>query len=154
MKSFLEMQIALSLAHEAFEKNEVPVGCVITDELGNILAQTHNLVETNYDVTAHAEMLAIKEAQKNILKNNPNNNRLENCNLYVTLEPCPMCAQAIANARIKRVYYGALDEKSGGIDNGAKIFDASSCHHKPEVYSGIMEDECKEILKSFFQKLR
>ena len=109
------MNLALSQAKKAFKMGEVPVGCIITDDVGNILAQTHNLVESQTDVTAHAEMLAIKEAQKNILKINPNNNRLENCNLYVTLEPCPMCAQAISNARIKRVYYGAVDEKGGGV---------------------------------------
>lgn len=151
---FPMMRIALEQAEKAAHLGEVPVGCVITDEHGNIIAVSHNLSECSADVTAHAEILALRTAQKTIQKENPNHNRLENCNIYVTLEPCPMCAQAISFARIKRLYYGASDEKSGGVETGAKIFDSSSCHFKPEIYSNIMQDECSHILKDFFAGLR
>lgn len=154
LTDFPMMKIALEQAEKAAHLGEVPVGCVITDSNGNILASTHNLSEGFDDVTAHAEILAIRAAQKAIQKENPSHNRLEDCTLYVTLEPCPMCAQAISFARIKRVYYGAADEKSGGVENGARIFDSSSCHFKPEIYSGIMQDECSVILKDFFSELR
>jgi tRNA(adenine34) deaminase len=154
LTDFPMMRIALELADKAAHLGEVPVGCVITDKNGNILASSHNLSESNDDVTAHAEILAIRAAQKNLQKEHPSHNRLEDCTLYVTLEPCPMCAQAISFARIKRVYYGAADEKSGGVENGARVLDSSSCHFKPEVYSGIMQDECSAILKNFFNELR
>ncbi len=143
------MQLALVQANIAYGKNEVPIGAVVIDENGNIISEAHNLTETEKDISAHAEILAIKKASQRI-----DNKFLNNCTIYITLEPCPMCAQAISNAKIKTVIYGAADIKSGGIENGAKIFNSSSCHHKPEVISGIMESDCSQIIKDFFKKRR
>lgn len=127
---------------------EVPIGAVIVHN-NTIIASAHNLVETLNDPTAHAEMLVIQEAAK--VLGTP---RLVACQLYVTLEPCPMCAQAISFARIKTLYYGAYDPKGGGVDHGPKIFKQPTCHHAPEVYGGILEMECGQILKDFFQAKR
>ena len=144
------MQQALKLASDAAAGGEVPVGALIVNgETGEVLASTHNLVMTEKDPTAHAELLAIRAAAKKI-----GSERLVDCDLYVTLEPCPMCAQAISFARIRRVYYGADDPKGGGVDNGARVFNAPSCHHKPEVYGGIAEGEASQLLKDFFKKRR
>lgn len=144
------MQQALKLAGVAAARGEVPVGALIVNGLtGEVLASTHNLVMTDKDPTAHAELLAIRAAAEKI-----GSERLVDCDLYVTLEPCPMCAQAISFARIRRVYYGADDPKGGGVDNGARVFNAPSCHHKPEVYGGIDEMQASQILKDFFKKRR
>ncbi len=144
------MELALNLAQKAAELDEVPVGAVIVEKSsGNILAEAHNLVEKLSDPTAHAEMLAIQEATKKI-----GTSRLSGCDMYVTLEPCPMCAQAISFARLDSVYYGAYDPKGGGVDHGAHIFNSSSCHHKPEIYGGIYENQCGNLLKEFFAKKR
>jgi tRNA(Arg) A34 adenosine deaminase TadA len=146
----LHMASAMDLARQAALKGEVPVGAVIVNGLtGDVLSKTHNLVMTDKDPTAHAELLAIREASKKM-----NSERLVDCDLYVTLEPCPMCAQAISFARIRRIYYGADDPKGGGVDNGARVFNARSCHHRPEVYGGIGEVEASQLLKDFFQKRR
>src|SRR5690606_7696163 len=126
-------------ADAAAKRNEVPVGAVITDAEGNILATAGNCVEELKDPTAHAEMLAIRTACEAL-----GDGRLNGCDLYVTLEPCPMCAQAISHARIRRVYYGAADPKMGGVENGPCIFNSTSCHHKPEVMGGIMEAPSKK----------
>jgi tRNA(adenine34) deaminase len=138
------MQTALELARLAAGENEVPVGAVIVKD-GQIIAESYNLTETMNDPTAHAEMLAINAACE--VLESP---RLVDCDMYVTLEPCPMCAQAISFARIRRLYFGAFDPKGGGVENGARIFNASSCHHKPEIYGGIEESECGQLLKEFF----
>ena len=144
------MEKALEQAELAYKHDEVPVGAVIVNnETKDIIAQSYNLVETTNDPTAHAEIIAIKQACE--LMKSP---RLVNCNIYVTLEPCPMCAQAISFARLNAIYYGAHDLKGGGIENGAQIYNKSSCHHKPEIYSGIYEKECAKILKEFFNKKR
>lgn len=143
------MQAALAQARLAAQAGEVPVGAVMVDGAGNIIAATHNLVESACDPTAHAELLAIRSACE-ILKSA----RLPECDLYVTLEPCAMCAQAIAHARIRRVYYGASDAKGGGVEHGARIFSQPTCHHRPEVYGGIAEGEAALLLKNFFQNLR
>jgi tRNA(Arg) A34 adenosine deaminase TadA len=128
----------------------VPVGAVIiASNTGKIIAQAGNMCEEQNDPTAHAEMLVIKQAC--LIQNSP---RLVNCDLYVTLEPCPMCAQAISLARIKRLYYGASDMKGGGVEYGARVFHASSCHHIPEVYPCISEQKCETLLKNFFRQLR
>jgi tRNA(Arg) A34 adenosine deaminase TadA len=119
------------------------------DSAGNIIAAAHNLVVTQHDPTAHAELLAIRSACAAL-----GSERLTDCDLYVTLEPCPMCAQAISFARIRRVYFGAYDEKGGGVENGARIFSQHSCHHKPEIYGGIQESECAQLLKDFFKDRR
>ncbi len=144
------IQQALTLARAAAEKGEVPVGAVIVDSsTGKVIAAAYNLTETHNDPTAHAELLVIREACEKL-----GTPRLTGCYLYVTLEPCPMCAQAISFARIKRVYYGAADSKGGGVDNGPRIFHSSSCHHKPEVIAGMEETECAELLKGFFAARR
>jgi tRNA(adenine34) deaminase len=150
MKKVNPMHHAIQQAEIALSQDEVPVGAVIVDGLsGEILAQAHNEMEQQKNLTAHAEFLAIQRAcQKR------GSGRLENCDIYVTLEPCPMCAQAISFARLRRVYFGAYDPKGGGVDHGAKIFNASSCHHIPEVMGGIEEQKCSQLLRGFFEKKR
>lgn len=143
------MRLALEAAAQAGQEGEVPVGAVVVDAQGRVLAIAHNRVERDADPTAHAEILALREAGR--LRGTP---RLTDCDLYVTLEPCPMCAQAIAFARIRRLYFGAADPKGGGVEHGARIFAASSCHHRPEIYGGIGERAASELLRAFFEKLR
>ncbi len=128
---------------------EVPVGAVVVDADGTVIAATGNRTEQNADPTAHAEMLAIREAAK--IKGGP---RLTECDLYVTLEPCAMCAAAIAHARLRRLYFGAYDPKSGGVEHGAKVFDHATCHHKPEVIGGMAETEAAALLQDFFKDRR
>ncbi len=142
------MQVALDAAQKAATVGEVPVGAVVVKD-GKIIATAHNLTETNQDPTAHAEMLAIRAACNVI-----GSPRLEGCDLFVTLEPCAMCAQAISFARIRRLYFGAYDEKGGAIEQGARVFSHSTCHHKPEIYGGIAETDCADLLKDFFKKRR
>ncbi|NBX03818.1 MAG: nucleoside deaminase [Alphaproteobacteria bacterium] len=141
--------LALEQARLAAACGEVPVGAVVVNAAGVILARAHNLTETDKDPCAHAEILAIRAACKEL-----DDERLTGCDLYVTLEPCPMCAQAISFARIRRVYFGAYDVKGGGVENGARIFAQSSCHHTPEVYGGMHESECSALLKDFFKARR
>ncbi len=140
------MEQTLKLAEEAALVGEVPVGCVIVRE-GQVIATARNEVMEHLDVTAHAEVLALRRAAQAL-----GSRILEGCDLYVTLEPCPLCAQAISFARIARVYYGAADPKAGGIDHGPRIF--THALHKPEVYGGIMEQAACAQLKAFFQGLR
>ena len=148
------MDEALREAAKAAEAGEVPVGAVIVDgDTGRVLAQAHNRVETDRDPTAHAELLAIRAAAA-ALGENARGKALTGCDLYVTLEPCPMCAQAIAFARLRRVYWGAADPKGGGVEHGPRIFEQPSCHHKPELYSGIGERRSGALLKTFFKALR
>ncbi|MDH3242108.1 MAG: nucleoside deaminase, partial [Alphaproteobacteria bacterium] len=127
------MAAALAAARRAAGRGEVPVGAVVVDgRSGEILARRHNLVIAQSDPTAHAELLAIRMAAKKL-----GAARLADCDLYVTLEPCPMCAQAIAFARIRRLYFGAPDPKGGGVEHGPRIFTQSTCHHAPEVVGGL-----------------
>ena len=142
------MKEALKQAKIAFNKDEVPVGAVIVEN-GITIATGYNQNITLKDPTAHAEIIALRNAS--LLKKS---HRLDNCDIYVTLEPCAMCAAAISLARIRRVYYAANDAKFGAIENGARIFNSSSCHHKPEVYSGIAETEAKELMLKFFKSKR
>lgn len=142
------MEIALLEAKLAMQSGEVPVGVVIVKS-GNIIAKAGNLTIKNRNSTAHAEILAIQKAHLKV-----HSRFLIDCDLYTTLEPCTMCSGAISLARINRVYFGAYDPKSGAIYNGAKVFNNSACHHKPEIYGGIMEQECSDLLKEFFQQLR
>lgn len=142
------MQLALTQAKLAFEKDEVPIGAVLVENQ-KIIAASHNQNLQLCDPTAHAEILVLRQAAQ--IKNSP---RLDNCEIYTTLEPCAMCAAAIALARIKRVYYAAPDPKFGAVENGAKIFASSSCHHKPEIYSEICAEESKLLLRDFFKKKR
>ena len=142
------MNIALAEAKLAAKRGEVPVGAVIIKG-GNVIAQAGNRTREMHDPTAHAEMLAIRAACAAL-----GQERLVGCDLYVTLEPCPMCAAAISNARLARLYYGASDPKSGGVEKGAKVFSHQQCHHVPEVYDGIDEAACAEVLRVFFAGLR
>ncbi len=142
------MMLAYAQAELAYAANEVPVGAVVVLN-GEPIALAHNRVETDQNPVAHAELLVIQAAAKAI-----GDSRLINCDLYVTLEPCAMCAQAISHARIRRLYYGAFDPKSGGVDHGAKVYSHSTCHFKPEVYGGIQETKCAGLLKTFFERLR
>ena len=142
------MDIALGEARAAAERGEVPVGAVIVKD-GVILAQAGNRVRGDNDPTAHAEMLAIRLACATL-----GDDRLAGADLYVTLEPCAMCAGAISAARIARLYYGASDMKSGGVAGGARVFSHAQCHHKPEVYDGIGAEAAEELLVGFFAGLR
>ena len=139
---------ALRQAMRAWEAEEVPIGAVIVHK-GRIIARAFNQVELLKDATAHAEMLALTAAEEAI-----GNWRLTGCTLYVTKEPCPMCAAAISLARLRRLYFGAFDPKSGGVDHGPKIYTHPTCHHIPEVYGGIEETLCSLLLKEFFLKRR
>ena len=143
------MELALAEARAAAERGEVPIGAVIVGPDGTVLAAAGNRTESDSDPTAHAEMLAIRAAAAKL-----GSARLVACDLHVTLEPCPMCAQAISFARIRRVYYGASDPKGGGIENGPRIFGQPTCHHRPEVYGGIAEKEATELLRAFFKDRR
>lgn len=143
------MEQAIKQAKLAESKGEVPVGAVIVGADGTLIAAAHNRVIADKDPTAHAEILALRLASRKI-----SSERLQNCDLYVTLEPCAMCAGAISLARIRRVYFGAEDVKSGGTVNGARVFDQKTCHHKPDVYGGIHEQETMKILRDFFEKRR
>ena len=143
------MHTALDEARAAGARGEVPIGAVIVGPDGSVLAQAGNDVVGPHDPTGHAELIAIRAAAKKL-----GSERLEGCDLYVTLEPCAMCAQAIAFARIRRVYYGADDAKGGGISVGARIFTQKTTHHKPEVYSGILESDAAHLLRDFFKARR
>lgn len=143
------MNMALEEAAKALERGEVPIGAVIVENSGNIVARAGNETRARLDPSAHAEVLAIREACT-VLKTE----RLVNCDMYVTLEPCAMCAALIANARIRRIYFAASDPKSGGIQQGARIFDRKQTHHVPEIYSGIGEEKAAELLRNFFSKKR
>jgi tRNA(adenine34) deaminase len=142
------MDDALSEARTANEAGEVPVGCVIV-RAGKIIARAGNRTLTDRDPTAHAEMLAVREAARAL-----GSERLTDCDLYVTLEPCAMCAAALSFARIRRLYYGAADPKGGAVDNGVRFFAAPTCHHRPEVYGGIGETEAAGLLREFFKARR
>lgn len=144
------MDQALEEANAAAARGEVPVGAVLVDgKTGEILAKAGNRTEEDYDPTAHAEMLVIREAAAK-----KSQTRLAGCDLYVTLEPCPMCATAISFARIRRLYFGAYDPKGGGVEHGPKIFGHSTCHHQPEVIGGVNERDASMLLKSFFTDRR
>ena len=140
---------AFTEAEKAAERGEVPVGAVIADKLGNILAAAGNRTLADNDPTAHAEMIAIREAAARL-----GSERLVDCDLYVTLEPCAMCAGAISFARIRRLYFSASDEKMGAVENGPHFFAQPTCHHKPEVYGGIGEQRAQVLLKNFFKNRR
>ena len=144
----LPMRRALELARNAAEAGEVPIGAVIA--LGEeIIAEAHNEPRKMRDPTAHAEVLAIRRAAEAL-----GQERLEGCDLHVTLEPCAMCAGAIVHARIARVYYAAPDLKGGAVEHGARIFEHPQCLHQPEVYSGVGEREAAELLRTFFRERR
>jgi tRNA(adenine34) deaminase len=143
------MQIALDEARLAAARGEVPVGAVVLGPDGAILARAGNEVEARHDASAHAELLALRAAAAS--RGDP---RLADCDLVVTLEPCPMCAQAISFFRIRRLVFGAYDPKGGGVEHGARVFDAASCHHRPEVVGGVRENEASSLLRGFFLERR
>jgi len=142
------MELALAEAEAAAARGEVPVGAVLVLG-GQIIAQAGNRTRERNDPTAHAEMLVIREACGKI-----GSERLTGASLYVTLEPCTMCAGAISFARIRRLYYGASDPKGGGVESGVRFFGAATCHHRPEIYPGISEKQASLILTRFFQEKR
>lgn len=143
------MELALDEARRARARGEVPVGAVVVGSEGEVLAANGNRTRELTDPTAHAEILVIREAAKVL-----GTERLTGCDLYVTLEPCPMCAAAISAARIRRLYYGAADPKSGGVAQGPRVFSHSQSHHVPEVYDGIAAGESAALLKDFFAERR
>jgi tRNA(adenine34) deaminase len=144
--SFMDM--ALAEARTAGARGEVPVGCIVVRD-GAVIARAGNRTLADHDPTAHAEIVAIRAAGAALASE-----RLTDCDLYVTLEPCAMCAGAIAFARIRRLYYGAPDPKGGAVDNGVKFFASASCHHRPDIYGGLAEAEASELLKAFFEERR
>ncbi len=146
MASFIE--IALDEARAAGAAGEVPVGCVIVRE-GAVIARAGNRTLADADPTAHAELVAIRKAAAAL-----GSERLTECDLYVTLEPCAMCAAAIAFARIRRLYYGSADPKGGAVENGVRFFASPTCHHRPEIYGGMAEAEASALLKEFFKERR
>jgi tRNA(adenine34) deaminase len=142
------MQIAIEEARAAAARGEVPIGCAIVRN-GTVIARAGNRTIADRDPTAHAELVAIRAASAAL-----GSERLADCDLYVTLEPCAMCATAMSFARIRRLYFGAADPKGGAVEHGVRFFAAPTCHHRPEVYGGINESECAAPLKDFFQARR
>lgn len=147
-QSIEPMQAALAEAEAAAARGEVPIGAVIVHN-GHIIARAGNRTRELNDVTAHAEILVIRQAGEAL-----RSERLIDCDLYVTLEPCAMCATAISFARIRRLYYGASDPKGGGVEHGGRFYTQSTCHHAPDVYPGFSEREAQELLKQFFKLKR
>ena len=143
------MEIALKEARFAGDRDEVPVGAVIVDKNNNILASNGNRIIELSDPTAHAEILCIREASKKV-----KNERLTDCTIFSSLEPCIMCATAISYARIKKLFFGAYDYKNGAVESGIKYFETSSCNHKPEFYGGFKEKDSELILTSYFKMKR
>jgi tRNA(adenine34) deaminase len=142
------MDLALEAARNAGKSGEVPIGCVIVRNY-KVIATTSNRTLTDRDPTAHAEILAIRQAAEAI-----GTERLVDCDLYVTLEPCTMCAGAISFARIRRLYYGAADPKGGAVESGVRFFSSPTCHHAPEIYSAVGESEAAKLLRDFFRERR
>ena len=144
------MELALGQARAAGLRGEVPVGAVVIDGAsGETLAATGNRCEADHDPSAHAEMLALRAAAAKL-----GVSRLAGCDLYVTLEPCPMCAQAASFFRVRRLYFGAYDPKGGGVEHGPRIFSQPTCHHAPQIYGGLAETDCADLLTEFFGERR
>ena len=142
------MDLALKAAEKAGKSGEVPIGCVVVRD-GKVLAAASNRTLSDRDPTAHAEILAIRDAAREL-----GSERLADCDLYVTLEPCTMCAAAISFARIRRLYYGAADPKGGAVESGVRFFASPTCHHVPEIYSAVGDNEAAALLKEFFKARR
>jgi tRNA(adenine34) deaminase len=143
------MSLAFAEAESAAGRGEVPIGCVIVDQTGNVMAKAGNRTIEMKDPTAHAEMLAIREAAARL-----GSERLADCDLYVTLEPCAMCAAAISFARLRRLYFATGDEKMGAVEHGPRFFNQATCHHSPEVYGGLSEARGQRLLREFFRNRR
>ncbi len=146
MKTF--MQMAIDEAQKAFDAGEVPVGAVLVKN-GEVVTKAYNQNRRDFDPTSHAEILVIRDACQKL-----KNHRLDDCDLYVTLEPCAMCAAAISHARIRNLYFAAFDEKFGAVENGVRFFSSGSCVHKVDYYSGACESESRELLQEFFKHKR
>jgi tRNA(adenine34) deaminase len=142
------MELALAEAKAAAAAGEVPVGCVVV-QAGRVIAQARNRTLADRDPTAHAELIAIRAAAQAL-----GSERLTECDLHVTLEPCAMCAAAISFARVRRLYYGAADPKGGAVENGVRFFASPTCHHRPEIYAGIGEAKAAALLREFFRARR
>jgi tRNA(adenine34) deaminase len=138
------MDLALAEARAAAAEGEVPIGCVVVHD-GDVIARGHNRTVADHDPTAHAEMLALRAAAAAL-----GAERLTACDIYVTLEPCTMCAGALSLARVRRLYYGAADPKGGAVDSGVRFFASPTCHHRPDVYGGMAEQEAAALLREFF----
>lgn len=149
MAAVTPMELALAEAEAAAARGEVPVGAVLVGPDRKVLARDGNRIVELSDPTAHAEMLVLRRGAAKL-----GAARLVDCDLWVSLEPCPMCAYAISLARIRRLYFGAADPKAGGVENGPRIFQSSACHHRPEVYGGIAESRSAELLRGFFRERR
>lgn len=145
------MDLALTLARDAAARGEVPVGAVLVGPDGRVLAADGNRIMETNDATAHAEMLVLRTGASALAGQRL---KLTDCDLYVTLEPCAMCAAAISLARVRRLYFGASDPKGGGVEHGARIFSQPTCHHRPEVYGGLGEADAAQLLKAFFAARR
>jgi tRNA(Arg) A34 adenosine deaminase TadA len=145
----MEMSQLLTFAQQAASHGEVPIAAAVVAADGTVLATAHNAVEMRGDATAHAELLAIQQASRQ-----RGSKYLQDCTLYVTLEPCAMCAQAASLSKIKKIVFGAYDPKGGGVEHGARLFTQPTCHHAPEVVGGVMEAECGALLTAFFQQKR
>jgi tRNA(adenine34) deaminase len=148
MASLSFMEMALDEARAAAQRGEVPVGCVVVRD-GAVVARAGNRTLADKDPTAHAELLAIRAAAAKL-----GTERLTDCDLYVTLEPCAMCAAAMSFARIRRLYFGASDPKGGAVENGVRFFSSPTCHHRPDVYGGINESDAAALLRGFFAERR
>jgi tRNA(Arg) A34 adenosine deaminase TadA len=142
------MQLAIEAAHQAREQGDVPVGAVLVCD-GRVIARAHNTREALCDPAGHAELNALRAGAQALGRW-----RMTGCTLYVTLEPCPMCAAAISFARVARLYYGAADPKGGGVEHGPRVFSHATCHHRPELYPGLSEDVASDLLRSFFTERR
>jgi tRNA(adenine34) deaminase len=142
------MELALAEARAAAAEGEVPIGCVIVCD-GTVIARGRNRTVADHDPTAHAEVLALRAAAASL-----GTERLTQCDIYITLEPCTMCAGALSLARVRRLYYGATDPKGGAVDSGVQFFRAPTCHHRPDVYGGIAEQEAAALLREFFARRR
>ena len=150
MESIDYMKKALELAKYAASQDEVPIGCIIVNpETNEIIASAHNLSQHSEDATAHAEIKAIQQACQKL-----GLNRLRGMDMYVTLEPCTMCAAAISFARIENLYFGTPDTKGGAVINGIKFYEQPSCNHRPQIHYGLLQKECSQILKDFFKTKR
>jgi tRNA(adenine34) deaminase len=145
----IPMLLALEEAQGSLARGEVPVGAVLTTANGELLAKSGNRTIELKDPTAHAELLVIREGANKLASE-----RLVNCDLYVTLEPCAMCAAAISFARLRRLYFGAIDPRMGAVENGPRLFQQPTCHHRPEIFGGIGETEAAQLLKAFFAERR
>jgi len=143
------MQLALAEAQAAATRGDVPVGAVLVDDEGRVLAAAGNRVEISHDPTAHAEILVLRAGAARL-----GAARLAECDLYVTLEPCAMCAAAVALSRLRRLYFWAYDPKGGAVEHGPRLFDQPTTHHRPEIYGGIGEQRAGELLRAFFQARR